>query len=155
MTADTTRAAELIRAAREDIGLAQRALAERVGVKQSNLAAIEAGRRPVSREMLVRILLAADYRPSLPLGFFRDEIKERGRRYGVTGIRVFGSVARGADHHGSDIDLLVDLEPGSAGFELGAFASEVEELTGFPVDVVVDRGDRPGLAPIRETAVPL
>lgn len=31
------RGVELIRGAREDLGLAQRALADRVGVKQSNL----------------------------------------------------------------------------------------------------------------------
>ncbi len=34
------------------------------------------------------------------------------RRYGITRLEVFGSVARGEAHEGSDIDLLVTFSPG-------------------------------------------
>lgn len=33
------------------------------------------------------------------------------KRYGVKSIILFGSVARGDNHQGSDIDLLVDMPP--------------------------------------------
>lgn len=39
----------------------------------------------------------------------RDEIYALAARYGVTNIRVFGSVARGEATPDSDIDLLVDF----------------------------------------------
>ncbi|UJP09229.1 XRE family transcriptional regulator [Microbacterium sp. KUDC0406] len=155
MKVDVGAAPGLVRTAREDAGLTQRALAEAVGLRQSNIAAIEAGTRPVSREMLERILIAAGYRPSLSLAAHVDALKALGAELGIANIRVFGSVARGEDRHSSDIDLLVDLQPSSIPFRLGVFAGESEEMLGFGVDVVVDRGERPGLAHIRETAVPL
>lgn len=105
--------------------------------------------------MLTRILVAADYRPSVPVAMKSAEIRASGERLGVKNIRVFGSVARGTDHHESDVDLLVDLDPGVAGFELGAFAAAVRDLTGFEADVVVDIGVDPTIRRIRESALPL
>jgi predicted nucleotidyltransferase len=51
---------------------------------------------------------------------------------------VFGSVARGDATPDSDIDLLVDFEVRDSGLDLFAFAREVEELLGHPVDVGTD-----------------
>lgn len=155
MKVDVGAAPALVRTAREDAGMTQRALAEAVGLRQSNIAAIETGTRPVSREMLERILIAADYRPALSLAAHAEALKALGAELGVTNIRVFGSVARGEDNHSSDIDLLVDLQPSSIPFRLGVFQGESEDLLGFGVDVVVDQGERPVLGHIRETAVPL
>lgn len=150
-----TMAAALVRAAREDAGMTQRALAEATGLRQSNVSAIEAGTRPVSTEMLKRILTAADYRPTLALIAHADELKALGRELGIVDIRVFGSVARGDDHHSSDVDLLVSLRPSTIPFRLGVFQGEAEELLGFTVDVVVDHPDRAGIEHIRATAVPV
>lgn len=144
-----------VRDAREDRGWTQRALAEAAGLKQANIAAIESGARPASPALLRRILAAADYRPSLPLAQNADAINQQADALGIDDVRVFGSVARGTDHHGSDIDLLVRLRPGVAGFELGAFKDFVERVTGFPVDVVVDHGDTESLEHIRLAARPL
>ena len=51
---------------------------------------------------------------ALPLSL--DEIKSRlapfCRRHGVARLEVFGSLARGESHRGSDIDLLVTFQPG-------------------------------------------
>jgi predicted nucleotidyltransferase len=70
----------------------------------------------------------------------RDEILRIATRYGAHNIRVFGSVARHqADDH-SDIDLLVDLEPGRSLFDLGGLQYELEQLLGRPVDVLTQRG---------------
>jgi uncharacterized protein len=50
--------------------------------------------------------------------------------------RVFGSVARGDDTEESDLDLLVESEPGMTLFNIGAIRHEVATLIGAPVDVV-------------------
>ncbi|MGL5863482.1 MAG: nucleotidyltransferase family protein, partial [Phycicoccus sp.] len=43
----------------------------------------------------------------------RGELLEVLRRHGVTNPEIFGSAARGDDHEGSDVDLLVDFAPGT------------------------------------------
>jgi predicted nucleotidyltransferase len=66
----------------------------------------------------------------------RDEIEAIARRHGACGIRVFGSVARGeADPH-SDVDLLVDLEPGRSVMDLGGLLMDLREHLHCKVDVM-------------------
>jgi predicted nucleotidyltransferase len=48
---------------------------------------------------------------------------------------VFGSLARGQELSGSDIDLLADLEPGRTLLDLAAFRREAQGILGMPVDV--------------------
>lgn len=50
--------------------------------------------------------------------------------------RVFGSVLRGADAEGSDLDLLVDPTPETSLFDLNAIGNALENLLGVPVDVL-------------------
>jgi predicted nucleotidyltransferase len=57
----------------------------------------------------------------------RDEIEEIGRRYGVSNIRVFGSVARGDADDNSDLDLLIDASAETGLFDLAGFALDVDE----------------------------
>ena len=56
----------------------------------------------------------------------------------------------------SDIDLLVELEPGRSLFDLGGLQYELERVVGCRVDVVTERGlkERIRLRVLRE-AVPL
>jgi predicted nucleotidyltransferase len=63
----------------------------------------------------------------------RAEILALARQRGITAIRVFGSVARGDAHPGSDVDLLVDVEPGRSILAQAGFQAEVEALLGVPV----------------------
>jgi predicted nucleotidyltransferase len=67
----------------------------------------------------------------------REDIVAAGRRYGARRIRVFGSVARGEESAGSDVDFLVDLP---RGYDLFAqripLAESLAEITGRKVDVV-------------------
>lgn len=67
----------------------------------------------------------------------RHEVADLGRRFGARRIRVFGSVARGDETPGSDIDFLVDFP---AGYDLFAqrlpLADELAVLFKRPVDVV-------------------
>jgi len=86
----------------------------------------------------------------------RGEILSIAKRYGAHNVRVFGSVARGDFGSESDVDLLVDLEPGRNLFELGGFLYEVRELLGISVDVVTERGLREHVrSNVLREAVPL
>lgn len=76
----------------------------------------------------------------------RDEIVEIARARGASRVRVFGSVARGEAAEGSDIDFLVDLEPGRSLFDLGGLLMDLQDLLERSVDVVTERGLRPRVA---------
>jgi hypothetical protein len=49
----------------------------------------------------------------------RDDIMRLAARRGALNVRVFGSVARGESDARSDVDFLVDLEPGRSLLDLG------------------------------------
>jgi len=49
----------------------------------------------------------------------RDRILQTAAHYGAHSIRLFGSVARCQDDSDSDIDFLVEMEPGRSLFDLG------------------------------------
>ncbi len=66
-----------------------------------------------------------------------------GRRHGVDHIRVFGSVVRGDADHVSDLDLLVDVQPGYGLLALSAFALDVEGLLHVPTQVTTPKGLKP------------
>lgn len=66
----------------------------------------------------------------------RIQMREVARRFPVANLRVFGSVLRGLDAEGSDLDLLVDPLPGTTLFDLGGLQDELEELLGIPVDLL-------------------
>ena len=70
-------------------------------------------------------------------------VRELGERYGVRQIRVFGSTARGEERPDSDIDLLVEYQPGRGGFAFVEFCEQIERLLGRKVDVVTERSLHP------------
>lgn len=86
----------------------------------------------------------------------RQEILLLAARHGATNVRVFGSVARGEADAASDLDVLVDLEPGRSLLDLGGLLMDLQQLLGREVDVVTAKALR---ARIRERvlqeAVPL
>lgn len=59
--------------------------------------------------------------------------------------RVFGSVPRGTDAEGSDLDLLVDAVDGMTLFDVAAIELELEQRLGVPVHVVTSAALRGGL----------
>lgn len=75
-------------------------------------------------------------KPSSALRRHRQSIRDLALRHRAANPRVFGSVARGDDGEGSDLDLLVDALPGATLFDLGALQVELETLLGIPVDVL-------------------
>jgi predicted nucleotidyltransferase len=70
----------------------------------------------------------------------RDQILKIAERHGARNVRVFGSVARGGADDQSDIDLLVDMEPGRSLLDLGGLWSDLNELLGVKVDLVTEKG---------------
>ncbi|HKC91842.1 MAG TPA: nucleotidyltransferase family protein [Candidatus Limnocylindria bacterium] len=54
-------------------------------------------------------------------------------------LRVFGSVARGDETPQSDIDFLVELNPGRTLLDLIGFQQEAEDILGVGVDVASPR----------------
>jgi predicted nucleotidyltransferase/DNA-binding XRE family transcriptional regulator len=148
------RSADLLRRARTEARLSQTELAARAGVAQPVISAYESGRREPSLPMLTKLVEATGHRMRIQL--LPDSHDNRlpdtrlGRRLrrhrralvniatarGAHNVRVFGSVARGEDHADSDIDLLVDLDPGVGLVGLAGLARELTELLGVPVDVI-------------------
>lgn len=70
----------------------------------------------------------------------RGELLEVLRRHGVTNPEIFGSAARGDDHEGSDVDILVDFPPGTSIIDIIGIQHELEDLLGVPVDLAPRSG---------------
>ena len=73
----------------------------------------------------------------------RDEILMVAAKHGARNVRVFGSVARGDADEQSDIDFLVEMEPGRTLLDLGGLLMDLRALLGRDVDVVSERGLKP------------
>lgn len=86
----------------------------------------------------------------------REEILRIAAKYGARNVRVFGSVARSEADERSDIDLIVEFEPGRSLLDHAALWLELQEVLGCKVDVVSDRGIKPRIRDrVLREAVPL
>ncbi len=56
------------------------------------------------------------------------------KEYGVTGMCLFGSVARGDNRADSDVDILVDMPPKI--FQISALKDFLEKILDTSVDIV-------------------
>jgi predicted nucleotidyltransferase len=68
----------------------------------------------------------------------RDTIIQVAARHGARNVRLFGSVARGDDRPGSDLDLLVEMDADRSLLDLVSLEQDLEELLERPVDVLTD-----------------
>ena len=75
-------------------------------------------------------------KPSLALAKHRDAIRQIVLSHRAFNPRVFGSVARGDDSDGSDLDLLVEPFPDTSLLDVACIQVELEALLGLSVDVV-------------------
>ena len=86
----------------------------------------------------------------------REAILRLAAKYGIRRVRVFGSVARGEAGAASDLDVLVDFEPGRSLLDQVGFEQDLEALLGCPVEVVAEGGLSPYLEDrILQEALPL
>lgn len=72
----------------------------------------------------------------------REEILRLAAEHGAYNVRVFGSAARGEAGLESDIDFLVNMEPGRSLLDLGGLLMDLQDLLGCSVDVVTEPGLR-------------
>lgn len=70
------------------------------------------------------------------IDLIRQHQSELQERFGITSMRLFGSVARGDHHEGSDVDLFVMMPPIFFNYVLAA--QYLEELLGCNVDLIQD-----------------
>jgi predicted nucleotidyltransferase len=68
----------------------------------------------------------------------RDEIRLAAASNGARDVRLFGSVARGEDGAGSDVDFLVTLDPGRTMLDLARLELRLEAILGRRVDVMTE-----------------
>lgn len=125
-----------IRAQRRAAGLSQSDLARASGVSQPNMSAYENGRRTPSLEVAERIRLALVGRPSDRVDRHREQIRSLVAQHHATTPRVFGSVARGDDAPGSDVDLLVDFTDEASLLDEIGLRLALSDLLSVDVDVV-------------------
>ena len=147
-------------------GLSQAEVARRANVSQPVISAYERGRREPALSTLARLVeatgceLSVEVRPGvdarrveisgLTLG---DRVRRRrlaviavAADRGARNVRLFGSVARGDDTEGSDVDLLVDLDDGVSLVDLIGLERELAVILGCSVDVVPARNLKPEIA---------
>jgi predicted nucleotidyltransferase len=74
-------------------------------------------------------------KPSAILSDKKAIVRELIARSCAINPRIFGSVVRGDDTEGSDLDLLVDTLPGTTLFDLGGPQDRLEAALGVRVDV--------------------
>lgn len=66
----------------------------------------------------------------------KGTIKKIVERHRGRNPRIIGSVARGEDRDGSDLDILVDPEPGMTLLDIGEIMDEIGSILGVEVDIV-------------------
>lgn len=143
---------EAVRQARNQLVAAVRE-ASRNGLSQKEIARLIGRSQPeVSRLLhfhgttpLARRLRAA-----------RREVIETIKAAGGSNVRVFGSVATGREHEGSDIDLLFHMDQPLGLMDLAGLEMELGTVLHADVDLVPDTNIRPTMRErILSEAVPL
>ena len=74
-------------------------------------------------------------RPSEALAAHRDVIRQVVLANRARNPRIFGSVAKGEDTEGSDLDLLVDGTEDTSLFDLARIEIRLSEILGITVEV--------------------
>jgi uncharacterized protein len=87
----------------------------------------------------------AGMRPSQRLALHREHVLALAAARGASRVRVFGSVARDADHEESDLDLLVDLPPGTSLLDIVGLQFDIEDALGLKVDLCTEPELHPAL----------
>ncbi|HEY5876318.1 MAG TPA: helix-turn-helix domain-containing protein [Ilumatobacteraceae bacterium] len=155
----------LVRSAREGARMSARDLAAKSGVSTSTVTRIERGEINPTVTMLERLLDASGNelvvtvhpRPDRPtlaaLRERRDEILDIVASSGGSNVRVFGSVARGDSSVDSDVDVLIDVPPGTGLITIEQIADALDEILPWRVDVMTSGAARRRMAHVLDEAI--
>lgn len=110
------------------------------------LSAAERMRRYRVRKRAAGLRPATTWKPARLL----DEIKAKtelirtlAKARGATAVFLFGSAARGEDSPTSDLDFMVEMEPGRSLFDLFGLADDLEIALGRKVDLATRTSLKP------------
>lgn len=84
-------------------------------------------------------------RPSEALAARREQVLAIAAAHGARNVRVFGSAVKGTDRPDSDLDLLVDVPPGTSLLRIVGLQLAIEDALGVRVDLCTDRELHPEL----------
>lgn len=73
---------------------------------------------------------------------YRNQILQIAQKYKADNVRIFGSVVRGENTAGSDIDFLVHFKQGASLLDGAGLDLDLQDLLKCKVDVVSDRAIR-------------
>lgn len=86
----------------------------------------------------------------------RNQILQIASAHGAYNLRIFGSQMKGKATDKSDLDVLVEFEPGRSLLDRIALIQDLEDLLGIKVDVVTEKALHPVIRDdILQEAVPL
>lgn len=120
----------VVRAAAAE-GMTQQEIARAIGRSQPEVSRLLHfhGRSPLGRRLRKRAV----------------DVRRLVAEAGGSNVRVFGSVAKGSDRQGSDIDLLFSMNHPLSLLELGTLERRIGDLVGAEVDLVPEAALRPDL----------
>lgn len=73
----------------------------------------------------------------------KEDILRIAAEHGAHNVRVFGSVIRGEASNESDVDFLVEFDPGTSLLKHAGLVAALEELLGRKVDVAPEKSLKP------------
>lgn len=136
--------------------MSQSQLARLARVPQPNLSAYENGRRMPTPEVLDRIRRALAGRPSTRVDQHRESIRVLVAEHHAVTPRLVGSIARGDDEPGSDVDLLVEFTDEASLLDEIGLRLALADLLQVEVDVIaVDTLKGPMRERVLREAVPV
>jgi len=136
--------------------MSQSQLARLARVPQPNLSAYENGRRMPTPEVLDRIRRALAGRPSTRVEQHRESIRVLVAEHHAITPRLVGSIARGDDEPGSDVDLLVEFTDEASLLDEIGLRLALADLLQVEVDVIaIDTLKGPMRERVLREAVPV
>lgn len=136
-------------------GLSRRALALRAGVRPETVSRI-ASRGTCDFATLEQLAAAVGLRLGLhdetpyTAGRARGDVLRKqalvrtlAKAHGARSVELFGSAARNEDSPQSDLDFLVELEPGRSLLDLIGLAEDLQEALGRKVEAITAAGMKP------------
>jgi len=70
------------------------------------------------------------------LRHYAPQLNRIAQKHGISRLFVFGSIARGESTRKSDVDFLLEMQPGASLFGAAGFSYEAEKLLNVKVDIV-------------------